>query len=153
MDRYEIDEYLRECSERAQERDLLEIERGDEARLWPDDDERSPKNAKEIQPMNHFTPGPWTISDSVSHPFTTKFVNGPGHFGAVCMLQAQDDKSAGIDNNDANARLIAAAPEMLEALRIVSRCVPDSEGGTTLGSYEMGKVRDALAAALSRVGI
>ena len=47
MDRYEIDEYLRECSERAQERDLLEIERGDEARLWPDED---------AQPSNHQVP-------------------------------------------------------------------------------------------------
>ena len=33
------------------------------------------------------------------------------------------------------------------ALAIVARCIPDAEGGTTLGEYEMGKVRAALAKA------
>jgi hypothetical protein len=49
-----------------------------------------------------------------------------------------------------SARLDAlrvAAPAMLDALRIVARCVADDCGGVTLGSYEMGKVRAAIAAA------
>jgi hypothetical protein len=53
-----------------------------------------------------------------------------------------------IDRADAKyMRLIAAAPDLLEALQIIANCVADSEGGTTLGSYEMGKVRAALAKA------
>lgn len=50
--------------------------------------------------------------------------------------------------NPADARAIAAVPDMVTALQVVSRCIPDAEGGTTLGSYEMGIVREALRAAL-----
>jgi hypothetical protein len=44
---------------------------------------------------------------------------------------------------------LLAADRMRAALEIVSRCVADSDGGTTLGTYEMGIVRDALASATS----
>ena len=37
-----------------------------------------------------------------------------------------------------------AAPDMLKALRVVAACVADEKGGTTLGSYEMGRVRAAI---------
>jgi hypothetical protein len=47
----------------------------------------------------------------------------------------------------AHASLIAAAPDLLEALRVVRQCIADAEGGVTLGSYEMGVVRAALAKA------
>jgi hypothetical protein len=59
------------------------------------------------------TPGPWTVGDPWGHPLTIMWggdkgavVNGDG-IGDDCEL------------NRANARLIAAAPTMLEALKIL----------------------------------
>lgn len=34
--------------------------------------------------------------------------------------------------------------DLLAALEIVSNCIPDSTGGTTLGTWEMQKVREAI---------
>ena len=52
---------------------------------------------------NKHTPGPWQVGPT---PKTTDVIYGP--MGTVATL---------FENNQANARLIAAAPEMLEALR------------------------------------
>ena len=38
-----------------------------------------------------------------------------------------------VSEQKANARLIAAAPELLDALQLVANCVTDSQGGVTLG--------------------
>lgn len=65
------------------------------------------------------------------------------------MSTAQQSASQAGASHDTNApakaRLTAAAPDLLAALRVVAACVPDDLGGTTLGSYEMGVVRAALA--------
>ena len=42
---------------------------------------------------------------------------------------------------------VNAVNDLVAALRIVAGCVADEQGGTTLGSYEMGIVRAALAKA------
>jgi hypothetical protein len=91
------------------------------------------------------TTGPWTID--TRRDGTVILIDGPGHFGTVARLEAQDDNEAGLRNNADNALLIAAVPAMVNALQIVDRCWPDSHGGVTLGSYEMGVVRAALAKA------
>lgn len=44
----------------------------------------------------------------------------------------------------ANAALVAAAPDMLEALRIIAACQPDKFGGVTLGSWERARVQGIL---------
>jgi len=44
-------------------------------------------------------------------------------------------------------RLEAVNAQLLAALKIVSNCVPDSEGGTTLGTWEMQRVRAAISKA------
>jgi hypothetical protein len=48
---------------------------------------------------------------------------------------------------DANARLIAAAPELLEALRLVRKC---GNGGAKLSREASDAVRDAIAKVESR---
>lgn len=64
--------------------------------------------------MNKHTPGPWlTVRDnSISlPPFDLRIVWSEKH-GDICYVQDDDG-----DNGNSNARLIAAAPELLEALR------------------------------------
>ena len=69
--------------------------------------------------MTH-TPGPWTIDDTGPHEFEEGHVElniwGPdgAYFGAIAAIC--NDYSGDMDSN---ARLIAAAPELLEALRTV----------------------------------
>ena len=41
-------------------------------------------------------------------------------------------------------RLESVNAQLLAALNVVSNCVPDSTGGTTLGTWEMQKVRAAI---------
>jgi len=65
--------------------------------------------------MKH-TPGPWTThldnSDLAMNGIGTVSVNGPK--GIVCCCE-----ESSIEGTESNARLIAAAPEMLEALELV----------------------------------
>ena len=69
--------------------------------------------------MTH-TPGPWTIDDTGPHEFEEGHVElniwGPdgAYFGAIAAIR--NDYSGDMDSN---ARLIAAAPKLLEALRMV----------------------------------
>jgi len=70
--------------------------------------------------MTH-TPGPWTIDDTGPHEFEEGHVElniwGPdgAYFGAIAAIR--NDYSGDMDSN---ARLIAAAPELLEALREIA---------------------------------
>jgi hypothetical protein len=81
------------------------------------------------------TPGPWHIG--VCRPISYKFIYGPsGEAVADC-----DHKTNSPGENLANARLIAAAPELLSALQALVDC-PDYRG---IGTYEMRQARLALA--------
>lgn len=74
--------------------------------------------------MNEPTPGPWRVG-----PYFNG-VYGPDHI--VCNMTT---KSGYIRNADANAHLIAAAPDMLKALKriaawefnIMGDCVADAQ--------------------------
>ena len=59
--------------------------------------------------MSHHTPGPWTVTASVCRIE----VAGTGQLVAFASMPSQDTSDVG----RANARLIAAAPEMFEALK------------------------------------
>lgn len=55
------------------------------------------------------TPGPWAIQKGSAHPWVVECATTiPGILGAVCKVDYQP-----------NAALIAAAPDMLAALRMV----------------------------------
>lgn len=71
--------------------------------------------------MSH-TPGPWTMrtvstSAGVCHRVYPEAWGDPPSHGAICLYDDQTSLNPHPDGEQiANARLIAAAPEMLEAL-------------------------------------
>ncbi len=95
--------------------------------------------------MKH-TPGPWTVDVPPSSCLTTRFVSGP-EGEHICKVGHMDWTSGSLHSDIANARLIAAAPEMAEALREVwdylSTIADVSENSREI---ELGdSVRDILA--------
>jgi len=77
--------------------------------------------------MSKHTPGPWTAETHANGGFDVCGRGGHGAMSAyvVCARQAHELKH----ETHANARLIAAAPELLEALdRLASKCVFPTSG-------------------------
>lgn len=72
------------------------------------------------------TKDPWT------YDVRSGFVRGRDH-DVICQFWSKSEED--FDNGDANAKLIAAAPDLLEALRgIIARC--DAGLELTLGDYK-----------------
>ena len=92
--------------------------------------------------MTH-TPGPWTV-DAMGFVYATADSELPENSNQGAQLVLAKLLSHSTVRTAGNASLIAAAPDLLAALKIVSNCVPDSEGGTTLGTWEMQRVRAAI---------
>ena len=70
--------------------------------------------------MANFTPGPWVISNLTD--IFTESRNGKeydGHQIADCYVDYEDENDPGItiEEAQANARLIAAAPDMYDVLK------------------------------------
>ncbi len=63
------------------------------------------------------TPGPWNVEHPYGEPGT--YIAGP-HTEIIAQVWKQTRLPASPDDaTEANARVLAAAPEMLEALRVV----------------------------------
>lgn len=75
------------------------------------------------------TPGPWVIQDNAAFGV---HIYGPGGLGGGKHL-ARVSNSAGVDAR-ANARLIAAAPDMLAALKAARQFI---ENGVEFGFVRM----------------
>lgn len=73
---------------------------------------------------NKHTPGPW----SYGHLGTEALWIGPDH-NQTPVAHVYHDMEYARDNSRANARLIAAAPEMLEALPDLSHVISWLENG------------------------
>jgi hypothetical protein len=85
--------------------------------------------------MSKHTPGPWKIE----HDYKPYVINaGAGH--TICAITGT---AAIRPEAEANARLIAAAPEMLEALKLVR------ESGLA-DEYGASAVEDAINAAIKK---
>jgi hypothetical protein len=70
------------------------------------------------------TPGPWTVTpESYGEPFGSRTVNGP-EFALVAVVW--NGNSEGQEEANGNARLIAVAPELLEALRECASMLQDN---------------------------
>lgn len=96
-----------------------------------------------------FTPGPWVVEDPFDFELSV-VANGdqaPGDwtFIAGCKLPDEDDHNITGREAHANARLIAAAPELYEALERVERELTLSDDNATAGL--LGAVHIALAKA------
>lgn len=85
------------------------------------------------------TPAPWRISDN---PRTPYLVYGSNDY-AVADCKVYHNKT----DINADMNLIAAAPELLEALELIANCVTKPNEPTELGEYEMDKVKAAIAKA------
>lgn len=75
--------------------------------------------------MSKHKPGPWEFTENdcgIGDEFHQRYqINGNGYILAVVMTDCES-----LDN-DANARLMASAPELLEALKYARRMVKASE--------------------------
>ena len=72
--------------------------------------------AQHIQP-DAATPGPWRVGDNVPDNDTSILADFAGHPTTIC--ECFNHARIGRNDDKANARLIAAAPDLLEALRLV----------------------------------
>lgn len=79
------------------------------------------------------TPGPWVAQKDIRHSTNTRVLSpGPlwwAVYGATRLL-CMEEASAWLTEaeQEANARLIAAAPELLEIATRLSRLCPSNEG-------------------------
>lgn len=68
-----------------------------------------------------FTPGPWSVTDS--HYPSFKEISGPS-FGIKCVMWATDLTEDEYHKRSADLNLIAAAPDLYEALEYVLNVCP-----------------------------
>ena len=88
------------------------------------------------EPDGH-TPGPWIASDvpTIENGLTSWHVFAPVRNGYVIARTGQSNIDETLKAAQANARLIAAAPELLAALRgLMSQAAKDAEGYAPDGS-------------------
>ena len=112
------------------------------------------------RPAGH-TPGPW-LREGDFHELCRVEFSGGGHYVTISgpdrtlpiafVIGDPDTYWRDDIETEANARLIAAAPDLLEALRPLAQCfipetdtaLPDSDTGRY--PFTMGEIRAALAA-------
>jgi hypothetical protein len=86
--------------------------------------------------MSH-TPGPWVVSDDVEG----LYVSSRQSYKYVCDIEVSNPAYAGAESviskaeAQANARLIAAAPDLLEALQNLVVWVEHLPGGRSAWEY------------------
>ena len=91
------------------------------------------------------TPGPWSGGDS-DLQVSTLSVHGKtdGDHSTVCRL-VSPEHGMPIDEIMANARLIAAAPDMLEALQLASTML-----ATGMPEYDARDAKEVIDAAIAK---
>jgi hypothetical protein len=90
------------------------------------------------------TPGPWRIEPyRDDHPDTSYFVVGADG-NTVCAVENQQDGGVYYEPCKADARLIAAAPEMLEALKLLEAALTQYNLRDARKRFSLG-VADAAA--------
>jgi hypothetical protein len=94
--------------------------------------------------MNKHTPGPWSSRGRAIRGPHPKDPAGRARIVAKAIW----DNGTYVDEAEANARLIAAAPELLEALEdlvcLAERAMRESESGEWMVDEELRDARDAI---------
>ena len=70
-----------------------------------------------MEERNEFTPGPWKAFDVSEMHDEPRFMVGPREFCSIAEVRAGSTEAEETGDVAANARLIAAAPALYEALR------------------------------------
>ena len=86
------------------------------------------------------TPGPWSVTESFCNNACNRLVVKRKTWGGEVVA----DLGEAPDANRANARLIAAAPELLAALRVIAE---DGKRNGWIPSFHWGEARAAIAKA------
>jgi hypothetical protein len=97
--------------------------------------------AKKKQAAGH-TPGPWSM-DGLRGVWLIAARDVP----QVARLTCDPDDAEGTAATEADARLIAAAPELLDALEDAARWINTLPADIRLGSIMLEKLRAAIAKA------
>jgi hypothetical protein len=101
------------------------------------------------------TPGPWEIvQDAPLNPEARYNIGSrlpSGFANYVCTIKTEKHLIRD-GNEEANARLIASAPELLAALQAVNTDVTEDIGGLTRDDYEaiVLSIRDTARAAIAK---
>ena len=86
------------------------------------------------------TPGPWSVTETFCNNACNRLVVKRKTWGGEVVA----DLGEAPDANRANARLIAAAPELLAALRVIAE---DGKRNGWIPSFHWGEARAAIAKA------
>lgn len=105
--------------------------------------------------MKH-TPGPWIASfTNRKDPFARAYIKHPSGF--VCGIYGgRTEEVCGADEADANARLIAAAPELLAALQAINAALTQPvqfSGSDATGTCNILRGDCQVAASIARAAI
>lgn len=102
--------------------------------------------------MSAHTPGPWPVPHfATGHGCECRYILAGEHMGGIAEVYIDNGKKVGDGGNDcppteeakANARLIAAAPDLLAALRLARDVVAEScEMREGYGAFHGGDPRD-----------
>lgn len=92
---------------------------------------------------NKHTPGPWRVGQNLDGE-TAVFCKRRGKDGCICYGLYDENNEPSLKELEANAALIAAAPELLEALKALVQGLPEME---TDESMSGGDVVEYLSAA------
>lgn len=94
--------------------------------------------------MSHHTPGPWTVHENTTRDKNGSWFEIRGQLIDIAHIPASTnpmwDWVAGYQTAIKNVSLIAAAPELLEALKAMMSIVNDSRGVD--GYYLNGNIAD-----------
>ena len=98
--------------------------------------------------QSSFTPGPWRTK---REGFSTVYVEARIDGGLIQEVAACGPTEAGLEQQEANARLIAAAPELLDALIALLGVAPSKAPGAGLIVGAEEKHANALQAARAAI--
>ena len=109
--------------------------------------------------MSKHTPGPWSIPHFARDEVDCDcvYVLADGYCGSICDVSIDNGKKMTEGGNDsppleiakANARLIAAAPDLLEALQVLIDFAEDHVHSALREDAAFSKARTAIAKATS----